>query len=158
MTVAGPLAIIDEVAHPFKRDNCRDQGCSVTIDPPKTQVAVIDCEAFKEATRFPERLCDCVVVWRGTITRAYALELKSGAVRNAIEQIENGIRLLDKWLTDSAPVHDVLPTLVHKGGLSTNDVRILRQKRKVSFRGRDYPILQLKCGQKLTDIGKSRHG
>jgi hypothetical protein len=97
------------------------------------------------------RLCDFIIFWSLGGRDIFApAELKGGHVKptRCLAQLQNGANLAHTLLGTLFQRMRFVPLIVHRGGLSVNEIRILRQRR-VSFRGERRLAALVKSGTLL---------
>jgi hypothetical protein len=154
------MALRDSIPDRFRgcvSDRCQKEGCTLNMaDIPQDNRVIIDCDEYKAQFRLDGRICDYIVLCCKDSHRVAVVEMKSGApdhVRNAIDQIRNGVNVAD-GLIGAKPVQQFLPLLLHGGGISSQELKVLKSSR-VTFRGKKYLVDQKKCGSSLQDIFSS---
>ena len=101
-------------------------------------MACISGSQYQSHHRMTTRLCDFIIFWSFSERDILApVELKGGRVKatTCLEQLQNGAGLAHTLLDATYQKIRFVPLIVHRGGFSANDIRILRQRR-VSFRGK----------------------
>jgi hypothetical protein len=154
------MVLRDSIPDKFKdciSDSCRKQGCALDMAGiPEDNRVILDCDEYKARSSFDDRICDYIVLCCTDDYRVAVVEMKSGApdhVRNAIDQIRSSIKIADE-IIGAKPVKQFLPLLLHGGGISSQELKVLKSSR-VIFRGKKYLVDQKKCGSSLQDIFSS---
>jgi hypothetical protein len=114
--------------------------------------SIMSGTSYQKNHSHPSELCDFLVFYSIDRERVYAIEMKSGRVDvgKVVSQIQAGASLLEK-LTKDQPDVVFSPILVHGGGISAPERKILA-RRKIRFRNQDYELFRLKCGAALLDV------
>ena len=129
---------------------CNRDGCRVALRgvPQKRIIVDMDCKALQIPNG--RKRCDYLFVGEEpNTTWVVPIELKGGGWKasEALEQIEEGVRIADMWLPRGTSFQFV-PVLVHGKGTHRNELRKLRS-RKMRLRGQMKRIALIRCGAQL---------
>ena len=134
---------------------CGRGDCSVRVS---TGAAIcIDCDRCR-CIRDGARRPDFIVLYdqsNSSLSRWVVVEMKSRASHpvQIVEQLQAGADLIqDKacFQLQTPPVH-LVPLLLHTRGIHTSDLQIINNRR-ISFRGKLYPIQTRRCGVELSQV------
>lgn len=97
-----------------------------------------------------QTLCDCLVFWshkRKQIAAAVEIKSRAGDAKHAVRQLASCARQLSKMVPGRG--FHFCPVLLHHA-LRPAEFRILLGS-KVEFRGRRYPVIQMRCDHASVD-------
>lgn len=151
--MSSPFEQIRDFDHACLADKCEKQGCAVYLDGAPCPFHLIDLDhpgspAGKVAK------CDYLFLGAGDKDEALfvaPLELKSSGIRPAKvrAQLQGGAKVAER-LAPHVRTHFV-PIAAHGAANLTHNVYRDMAKRRVSFRGREYPVRVIQCGDHLAD-------
>lgn len=132
---------------------CQKGNCDMPLGSLSSSVAVIDCDLYKQAFNFSDAICDYILLMPHIRPNVAVVEMKGGRVGDiyAQAQISNGIRILDGILGPK-DLRDVVAILLHGKGIDPRAYRLLKERVRLTFRGRTVPIFIGRCGTSLETI------
>ena len=130
---------------------CNKDGCRVSLKgaPRKHVLIDMDCDALQIPDG--QKKCDYLFVGEeNNTTRVVPIELKGGGWKasEALEQIEEGVKMADRWLPQGASFQ-LVPVLAHGKGIHPHELKVLRS-RKIQLRGQKKGAILIRCGDPLT--------
>lgn len=131
---------------------CNKRGCRVSLKgtPRKHVLIDMDCDALQIPNS--QKQCDYLFVGEENNTNwVVPIELKGGkigSVREALRQLEEGIRMADGWLPQGISFQ-LVPVLAHGRKIHRNDLKVLRSG-KMQLRGQRKGVVLIRCGDPLT--------
>jgi hypothetical protein len=135
---------------------CRESGCAVRLPARGSKLCMSGSE-YQQRHSPAQKLCDCLVFWEdGASEIACSIELKAGTpdVAEAAEQLQAGARIVEELVAECEGV-EFFPILA-SGNMTMPEMKVL-ERRKVRFRGRDFPIIRLKCGNASVEDAVARN-
>jgi len=131
--------------------SCSDAGCALVLPRGHGELACISGSQFQSHHKMRGRLCDCMIFWSSGGRDIFApAELKGGHVKatNCLVQLQNAARLAQTLLGTAYQKIRFEPLIVHKGGLHTNEIKVLRNRR-ITFRSQRRLAALVKSGTRL---------
>jgi hypothetical protein len=134
------------------RNNCcttevlQEGKCSALL-PPKPRL-VVDCEKYKQAHEWTDKICDGLVFWHHQPSRLSlaVVELKGGRVpSDALLQLQRGAQIAE--VLANAKVWSFAAIIMTNQAPHALDYRVFN--RGVMFAGRKYPVQIVKCGKPI---------
>ena len=131
---------------------CNKRGCRVSLNgAPRERIVIdMDCDALQIPNG--QKKCDYLFVGEdNNTTWVVPIELKGGkvgSIREALQQIEEGVRMADVWLLQGTSFQFV-PVLAHGRKIHRNDLKVLRSG-KMQLRGQRRGVALIRCGDPLT--------
>lgn len=129
----------------FNKNALTRENCRADLTDLPTDRVVVDMDAVFPSGRQGQKQCDYVLFFLNTSQDtcfAVPIEFKSGAIKGAREQLQQGADFAARYVPTGCKTICV-PILFHKG-LSTFAQRAL-QKRKVRFRGTNMTVKPTRC-------------
>ncbi len=148
-------AVRAEVSPQCLSDNCRRDGCRVSLEGAPSPRLIIDFDKPGSPLGKNQKRPDYLFIAESGNCSLWVvpLELKKGRldVSQAIAQLQAGARAAEGVVPENTVVH-FRPVVAHKG-VRTSEIRAQRKNGsgKIRFRGRSEALRWLKCGSKLTD-------
>ena len=145
-------ACANQVPDSCHATRCNKDGCRVSLNgaPQERVVIDMDCEALQIPA--DRKRCDYLFVGEeNNTTWVVPIELKGGrigSVREVLQQLEEGIRIADRWLPQGISFQFV-PVLAHGRKIHRNDLKVLRSG-KMQLRGQRKGIALIRCDDPLT--------
>lgn len=134
--------------------SCRERGCVLSLHGLDIHsLAIIHGTKYQRQNNFTNKLCDRILFCSQSGCFVAAIELKGGNninLSNAIQQIQNGLKVADGILQDCTVV-DWFPLLVYRGHFGPAETRLLRNK-TVEFRGKRKSVIRRHCGSELIEV------
>ena len=129
---------------------CRKYGCSVALPRTTDGRLIIDCDKSGSPFGSLDAKCDYLLfeeAQNGT-ARAVPIELKSGRIRasEVIEQLQAGARAVENLIPAGVAIH--LQLLLAYGRIPAGE-RAALNRGVVRFRGKDFRISRIRCGDPL---------
>ena len=163
--MTSPLDHIDNIVDPeCLAETCEKQGCTVGLEGAPHPFRLIDMDhpdspAGRDARRRRVRQrgvrrCDYLFIGEDdgdTTLYVVPLELKSSGIRtNTVSsQLRAGARVAERIVPGSSSIRFV-PVAAHGGRLHRKQIKDLaRPGMGVPFRGEEYPIQLIRCGEPL---------
>ena len=153
--LSGLLSLHASCQPPCITPRCSRGDCSLHL--PTGQAMAVDCD---RCTCIPQgaRRPDFILLYQqpgSSSTRWIVVEMKSrvGQAGQIVEQLQAGADLIQSntcFHVKHSPLR-LLPLLLHSRGIHTADVQVINSRR-VTFRGRAYPILSRRCGLDLMTV------
>ena len=130
---------------------CSKDGCKLDLIGSPQQRVVVDLDCKSLSLPGDQKRCDYVFIGEENNTIWISpIELKSGrfSVSGALDQLNGGIGVVDKWLPQGVALQFV-PVLAHGKSIQKEDRRRLLS-RSLKLRGKTSKTMLLKCGDRLT--------
>lgn len=146
-------AVSRAVSERCQVQQCRKQGCSVSMEKAPAYRVIIDLDCERLGIVQTGKRCDYLFVGeeKGAVYVA-PIELKSGGfgVSAVIEQLQGGADILDSWLPPGS-IFRFAPVLVHGKGVHREDRNKLRKAHNVvKLRGHKAAPVLIGCGGRLS--------
>lgn len=130
---------------------CEDQSCAIILPTRNTEVTCINGSRYQSHHNTQGKLCDCIIFWSPQDRDIFVpAELKSGSfsATHCLAQLQGGATLAQNLL--GAACQGILfdPIIVHKGGIDTGVIKVLRNRR-VTFRKQRRLARLIKSGTEL---------
>ena len=144
-------ACVNKIPARCRVTRCNKKGCRVGLKgaPRKHVLIDMDCDALQIPGG--QKKCDYLFVGEeNNTTWVVPIELKGGGWKasEALEQIEEGVKMADRWLPQGTSFQFV-PVLAHGKGTHRNELKKLRSG-KMRLRGQMKRITLIRCGDPLT--------
>lgn len=155
------MSLLQELVEKFQGcvvPSCSKQGCTLSVQKmPPSSYKIIDADEYARLQGYTGKLCDyfLFVMHQGALGAA-VVEMKSGGVKasTVIAQLQAGAdessRILRQEVSGRGMLCKFFPILLHRG-ISTQEVKILRQKR-ISFGSKKHRVILERCGSELEEI------
>lgn len=131
---------------------CNKDGCRVGLQGAPRERIIIDMDCAALQIPNSQKKCDYLFVGEeNNATWVVPIELKGGkigSVREALRQLEEGIRMADGWLPQGISFQ-LVPVLAHGRKIHRNDLKVLRSG-KMQLRGQRKGVVLIRCGDPLT--------
>jgi len=124
-------------------------------DPDKVVCIDVDrCTAFSSN---PEKKPDYIILDARDLAspRWVVVEMKvqiRGHPDEIVKQLQEGARVIAEDRQFAVEVSRLVPLVLHEKGAHSQDVKSL-QKARVNFKGKSWPILVLRCGLSIGEVG-----
>ena len=131
--------------------SCEDQSCAIILPRTNTEVACINGSRYQSHHDFEGKLCDCIIFWSHQERDIFVpAELKSGrfSATHCLAQLQNGATLAQNLLGAACQRIIFDPMIIHKGGIDTTVIKVLRNRR-VTFRKQRRLARLVKSGTEL---------
>lgn len=143
---------------------CEAEGCSLAMDLPSSSFVLLDIDCYQQSNRrWHSKRCDfCFVGVDGgaSFVLVAPIEMKLGQPRvsHVVQQLKASTQRLEQILPTRSQDGQALeirfrPVVASGQGLRRGDiVKLKRRNNQVRFRGKNYSVLRIGCGSKISKV------